>query len=206
MGNKKQGPRINLRFAHLTYAGENSGPTQTTTINLSQLREQREAMEKAQELKLRALTTSANQGYEPVDADSMIIDEDLCGADETHGYGSDGQMEHVQPRRRNDRRKRAQCNTMMYTSWDDQLPMLVAGYLQWCFGDMLPAREEPELGYFEVTAVGITGRVEYRRIVQHPGERANVALIRHRQSSFSLQAMAKVLCALHNVEALQEDD
>ncbi|KAF8574512.1 hypothetical protein K439DRAFT_1624263 [Ramaria rubella] len=85
---------------------------------------------------------------------------------------------------------------------------------------------------FKVTAVGISvsGRVEYCQIVQWPNERANVALlharmlgcspldpsvaiyleclelyhqIRHWQSSFSLQAMAKVLCALHNVTYFQ---
>ncbi|KAF8592325.1 hypothetical protein K439DRAFT_1610152 [Ramaria rubella] len=67
--------------------------------------------------------------------------------------------------------------------------------------------------FFEVTVVDI--KVEFQRIVQHLDEHANVALIwvgllgcsplelyhqiRCRQSSFSLQAMAKVLCALHNV-------
>jgi hypothetical protein len=83
--------------------------------------------------------------------------------------------------------------------------------------------------FFEVTAVTIEGRLEYHRIPQKIGERPNVSLIREgllgcspidpsvaislqclelyhqirrRQPSFSLQAMAKVLCALHNVSLL----
>ncbi|KAF8591751.1 hypothetical protein K439DRAFT_1611029 [Ramaria rubella] len=116
----------------------------------------------------------------------------------------------------------------MYMSWDSQLPMLVAGYLQWQFGEVFPAREEAESSYFEVTAVGITGHTEYCHIIQHPGEHTSIMLVRvgllgcspidplvaitldclelyhqiHcRQSSFSVQAMTKVLCALYNLTA-----
>ncbi|KAG1888655.1 hypothetical protein F4604DRAFT_1877215 [Suillus subluteus] len=104
-------------------------------------------------------------------------------------------------------------NRAMHSAWQDQMPSLAEAFLLWKQNPCLPSAQAPTTS-FHVTAVDITHN-----------ELANVSLlksgylgcsplqptlaislsclelyhqIRRRKPSFSVQAMVKVLCALHN--------
>ncbi|KAI5989491.1 hypothetical protein EDD15DRAFT_2370522 [Pisolithus albus] len=132
---------------------------------------------------------------------------------------------HSRPRshRRHDTRPRVQRNRHAHQAWQAQLPTLVDRYLAWKHNG------SGELAGDHVFHVDVIGVFQYERhvnVIQKADESANEALlrvgllgcspsqpriairleclelyhqIRRRQSSFSLQAMVKVLCALQNI-------
>ncbi|KAI6012899.1 hypothetical protein BKA83DRAFT_4063727, partial [Pisolithus microcarpus] len=116
-------------------------------------------------------------------------------------------------------RTRAQRYAQVQAAWESQIPALVEGYLAWKHRPEDEVVHEPRDHVFHVDVISIP-------VIQKAGDTANVALVHHgllgcsptqpscavtfhclelfhqirrRQSSFSVQAMAKVLCALHNV-------
>ncbi|KAG1745399.1 uncharacterized protein EDB91DRAFT_1049934, partial [Suillus paluster] len=112
-----------------------------------------------------------------------------------------------------------QRNRQCHSAWTSQMPALVAGYLHWKHCEAIPIPNvEAGMFKFDVSTVDIL-------VPQAADELANVSLInvgllgcspiqpniavslqclelyhqiRRRKPSFSVQAMVKVLCALHN--------
>ncbi|PSR73315.1 hypothetical protein PHLCEN_2v10843 [Hermanssonia centrifuga] len=136
-----------------------------------------------------------------------------------------GQKSH---RRRKDYRTRLYKNRRMWSAWEMDMPLLVQGYLEWKYGTQHnESGETNETAHmFDVAVVSTFTYIPRHVVVQHAGECANTALlragllgcspvqptvaidlqclelfhqIRRRQSSFSTQTMARVLCALHNL-------
>ncbi|KAI6015494.1 hypothetical protein BKA83DRAFT_4498752 [Pisolithus microcarpus] len=135
----------------------------------------------------------------------------------------------VQPRchRRHDTRPRAQRNRHAHQAWQAQLPTLVHRYLAWKHNG---PKELAGDHIFHVDVIGVFQYERHVNVIQKADESANAALlrvgllgcspsqpriairleclelyhqIRRRQSSFSLQAMMKVLCALQNITYTQ---
>ncbi|KAI6037355.1 hypothetical protein BKA83DRAFT_4041207, partial [Pisolithus microcarpus] len=111
-------------------------------------------------------------------------------------------------------------------AWELQIPALVEGYLAWKHRPEDEVIHEPRDHVFHVDVISIFDYKAQIPVIQKAGNTANVVLvhrgllgcsptqpscavtfhclelfhqIRHRQSLFSVQAMAKVLCALHNI-------
>ncbi|KAG2100429.1 uncharacterized protein F5147DRAFT_582048 [Suillus discolor] len=122
---------------------------------------------------------------------------------------------------------RLQRNHQMHAAWYSQMSYLTDAYLQWKHDkpDEVHA-DQPRASKFHVSTVDITCYMHVKPIIQAHEELANVSLlklgffgcsplqptvtvslhclklyhqIRHQKPSFSVQAMVKVLCALHNV-------
>ena len=118
----------------------------------------------------------------------------------------------------------------MLESWRDQIDALTSAFLKWKHGNGSSVPNTDEHHKFEVTEVGVREFTRNKLVRQAPNELGNVSLIqagllgcsplqptvaitlealelfhqiRRRQSSFSTQAMAKVLCALHNVSFIR---
>ncbi|KAF8427611.1 hypothetical protein L210DRAFT_3419861, partial [Boletus edulis BED1] len=128
---------------------------------------------------------------------------------------------------RHDRRTRLQRNEHLHKAWEDQLPALVDQYLIWRHGhDPAMQVDEGLCHVFHVDSIGVFTFTERLAVTQRQDELSNAALIRagllgcspiqpvvavrleclelyhqlqRRQSSFSVQAMVKVLCALQNI-------
>ncbi|KAG1727102.1 hypothetical protein EDD22DRAFT_789374, partial [Suillus occidentalis] len=121
-------------------------------------------------------------------------------------------------------RTRTQCHKHANAAWKEQMPTLVDAYLAW--KHEAPTVDDNTISIFHVDAVRIMDFKRTVTIQQYPDQPANVALlrvgllgcsplqptiaihieclelyhqIRRRQSSFSVQAITKVLCVLHNV-------
>ncbi|KAI6013588.1 hypothetical protein BKA83DRAFT_4499963 [Pisolithus microcarpus] len=136
---------------------------------------------------------------------------------------------HSQPRshRRHDTRPRAQRNRQAHQAWQVQMPILVDRYLVWKHNG---PEEMAGDHAFHVDVIGVFQYELHVSVIQKADESANAALlrvgllgcspsqprtvitlqclelyhqIRCRQSSFSLQAMMKVLCALQNITYTQ---
>ncbi|KAG1885509.1 hypothetical protein F4604DRAFT_1918207 [Suillus subluteus] len=128
--------------------------------------------------------------------------------------------------RRVDVRTRAQRHQRAYNAWKDQMPTLVDAYLAWKHNAPSDDGNTVVPNIFHVDIVGIADFERAVAIQQHTDELANTALLRvgligcsplqpsiairieclelyhqlrRRQSSLSIQAITKVLCALHNV-------
>ncbi|KAG1849095.1 hypothetical protein C8R48DRAFT_778679 [Suillus tomentosus] len=120
-------------------------------------------------------------------------------------------------------RSRLIHNCAMQNAWQDQMPSLAKAFLLWKQNPCLPSTQAPTTS-FHVTAVDISNILE-QSVDQAHDELANVSLlksgylgcsplqptlaislsclklyrqIRWRKPSFSVQAIIKVLCALHN--------
>ncbi|KAG2028905.1 hypothetical protein BDR03DRAFT_906698 [Suillus americanus] len=129
-------------------------------------------------------------------------------------------------RGRIDVRTRTKRRQHANAAWKEQMPTLVDGYLAW--RHEAPTDEDNTIAsnMFHVDVVGISDFARAITIQQRPNEPANAALlrmgllgcsplrptiairieclelyhqIRRRQSSFSIQAITKVLCALHDI-------
>ncbi|KAG1749252.1 hypothetical protein EDB19DRAFT_2036549 [Suillus lakei] len=132
---------------------------------------------------------------------------------------------------------RLQCNRQCHSAWRSQMPALIAGYLRWKDRDATPTSSvDIEAGTFafHVSVVDILASTSLISVPQATDELANVSLVNigllgcsplqpkiavsfqclelyhqiHQcKPSFSVQAMVKVLCALHNrsyFQALQD--
>ncbi|KAG1785797.1 uncharacterized protein HD556DRAFT_1456348 [Suillus plorans] len=138
-------------------------------------------------------------------------------------YSLQGRYRHRRPLR-----SRLQRNRHCHSAWMSQMPALVAGYLRWKHHAATPTpTPNVEVGtfMFHVSTVDILASVSSISVLQAADELANVSLInmgllgcspiqpkiavslqclelyhqiRRRKPSFSVQAMVKVLCALHN--------
>ncbi|KAG0692671.1 hypothetical protein DFH29DRAFT_882163 [Suillus ampliporus] len=111
-------------------------------------------------------------------------------------------------------RTRLLRNRQMHAAWRNQMPDLVKAFLQWkqdpehaCIRpDPIEENDECETTMaFQISTIDITNHVHVRSVNQCDDELANVSLIRAgylggspKKPSFSVQAMVKVLCALHN--------
>ncbi|KAG2343823.1 hypothetical protein BDR05DRAFT_999730 [Suillus weaverae] len=118
------------------------------------------------------------------------------------------------------------CIDHANAAWKEQMPTLVDGYLAW--RHEVPTDKDNTIvsNMFHVDVVGISGFAHAITIQQRPNEPVNAALlhmgllgcsplqltiaihieclklyhqIRRRQSSFSIQVIMKVLCALHDI-------
>ncbi|KAF8432351.1 hypothetical protein L210DRAFT_3413994, partial [Boletus edulis BED1] len=125
-------------------------------------------------------------------------------------------------------RTRLQRNQQMHEAWQAQMPVLVAQYLEWKHGKCTDAAIATNVTdhVFHVEVVGLRAYDPRLSVNQRLNELANVALIRtgalgcspmqptlavkfeclelyhqlrRRQSSLSIQAITKVVCALHNL-------
>ncbi|KAG1785615.1 uncharacterized protein HD556DRAFT_1217094, partial [Suillus plorans] len=130
---------------------------------------------------------------------------------------------------RSDQRTREAHYTNMHASWRLQLPALTNAYLTWKHNSSLNVAQT-SAHKFQVTAVHVFELDYFHDITQQHEEVANVSLLhvgllgcsptaptvaislqclelyhqlRRRQSSFSIQAFTKVLCAIHNVNYTQ---
>ncbi|KAG1772889.1 hypothetical protein EV702DRAFT_1201363 [Suillus placidus] len=128
--------------------------------------------------------------------------------------------------RRQDKRTCTQRNRLANTAWAQQIPTLVEAYLRWKHEPQNHCADDPSHHTFTVSGVGIMDFSPRLLIRQQHDEVANAALLRHgllgcspvqptvavrleclelyhqirrHQSSFGIQTIAKVLCALHNV-------
>ncbi|KAG2137739.1 hypothetical protein BD769DRAFT_1291575, partial [Suillus cothurnatus] len=129
-------------------------------------------------------------------------------------------------RRRRPPRSRLQRNRHCHSAWMSQMPALVASYLRWKHREAMPTPHvEAGTFVFHVSTVDILASMSSMSVQQAADELANVSLInigllgcspiqpkitvslqclelyhqiRRRKPSFSVQAMVKVLCALHN--------
>ncbi|KAG0691551.1 hypothetical protein DFH29DRAFT_1017956, partial [Suillus ampliporus] len=134
-------------------------------------------------------------------------------------------------RRRRPPRSRLQRNRQCHSAWTLQMPALVAGYLCWKHREAIPIPNvEAGMFMFHVSTVDILVSTPLMSVLQAADELANVSLINvgllgcspiqpkiavslqclelyHQicwcKPSFSVQAMVKVLCALHNVRFFQ---
>ncbi|KAG2075506.1 hypothetical protein BDR04DRAFT_1005736, partial [Suillus decipiens] len=114
-----------------------------------------------------------------------------------------------------------------HSAWMSQMPALIASYLRWKHCEAMPAPNvEARTFVFHVSTVDILASMSLMSVQQAADELANVSLINigllgcspiqpkitvslqclklyhqiHRHKpSFSVQAMVKVLCALHNI-------
>ncbi|KAG2120252.1 hypothetical protein DEU56DRAFT_747007 [Suillus clintonianus] len=127
---------------------------------------------------------------------------------------------------RQDKRTRTQRNSHANAAWAQQIPALVEAYLRWKHEPEPRCADDPSHHAFSVRGVGIMDFAPHLLIQQQDNEVANAALlrcgflgsspvqptvaikleclelyhqIRRRQSSFGIQTITKVLCALHNV-------
>ncbi|KAF8126588.1 hypothetical protein EV363DRAFT_1401744 [Boletus edulis] len=127
-------------------------------------------------------------------------------------------------------RTRLQRNEHVQKAWEDQLPALVDQYLLWRHGTDVAMQVDDGAHTFHVKSVGVFDFTERLPVSQRENELPNAALIqagllgcspiqpvaaikleclefyhqlRRRQSSFSVQAMVKVLCALHNTSYMR---
>ncbi|KAG1863674.1 hypothetical protein F4604DRAFT_1929076 [Suillus subluteus] len=126
-----------------------------------------------------------------------------------------------------DRRTQTQCNLHAHNVWSEQLSTLIDAYLLWKHGSCKSDGDDHTADYmFEVCGIGIMDLEPSLHVSQRPDEPANAVLlhlgllgcspiqptvaicleclevyhqIHRQQSSFSIQAITKVLCALHNV-------
>ncbi|KAG6379623.1 hypothetical protein JVT61DRAFT_10136 [Boletus reticuloceps] len=131
-------------------------------------------------------------------------------------------------RRRHDTRTRLQRNQQEYEAWQAQMPALVDYYLERKHGPSEDQHDDgaaPE-HFFHVDLISVFSYTPRVSVHQRHEEQANVSLmragavgcsptqptvavalqclelyhrLRRRQSSFSIQAMVKTLCALHNI-------
>ncbi|KAG1752327.1 uncharacterized protein EDB91DRAFT_1044478 [Suillus paluster] len=128
-------------------------------------------------------------------------------------------------------RTRRQRHQHADAAWKEQMPTLVDAYLAW--KHEVPTVDDNTVAsnIFHVDAIGIIDFARAITIQQRPNEPANVALlhvgllgcsplqptiaihieclelyhqIQQCQSSFSIQAITKVLCVLHNVTYFQQ--
>ncbi|KAG2357428.1 hypothetical protein BDR07DRAFT_1490693 [Suillus spraguei] len=135
------------------------------------------------------------------------------------------QLQNSSSKHRSDQRTREARYTNMHASWHLQLPALTNAYLTWKHNSSLNVAQT-SAHKFQVTAVHVFELDYFHDITQQHEEVANVSLLhvgllgcsptaptvaislqclelyhqlRQRQSSFSIQAFTKVLCAIHNV-------
>ncbi|KIK11655.1 hypothetical protein PISMIDRAFT_19360 [Pisolithus microcarpus 441] len=201
----------------------------TSTASISQIRRARLVREKQQEearantRSMRAclaearmeigdtddLDFSSNGGLDYRDGDQDAIGLPPLDEDEDDDELNDAPP--VQPRshRRHDTRPRAQRNRQAHQAWQVQMPILVDRYLVWKHNG---PEEMAGDHAFHVDVIGVFQYELHVSVIQKADESANAALlrclelyhqIRCRQSSFSLQAMMKVLCALQNITYTQ---
>ncbi|KAG2042380.1 hypothetical protein BDR03DRAFT_1006782 [Suillus americanus] len=139
------------------------------------------------------------------------------------------QLQNSSSKHRSDQRTREARYTNMHASWHLQLPALTNAYLTWKHNSSLNVAQT-SAHKFQVTAVHVFELDYFHDITQQHKEVANVSLLhvgllgcsptaptvaislqclelyhqlRRRQSSFSIQAFTKVLCAINNVNYAQ---
>ncbi|KAG1884097.1 hypothetical protein F4604DRAFT_1919926 [Suillus subluteus] len=158
--------------------------------------------------------------------DEFAEDEPVGGPLLSEFFLTCSQEREPRVRRRIDVRTRTQRRQHANAAWKEQMPILVNSYLAWRHGAPTVDDNAMMSNIFHVDVVGISGFARAITIQQRPNEPANGALlrmgllgcsplqptiaihieclelyhqIRRRQSSFSIQAITKVLCSLHNI-------